>query len=315
MYNVIKTFLEVFVNKNILTRLKKHIYKLIEKDESGDFWSFSFDILIITMAFLNVFIIVVESFFDSPADAEVNRFLSTTLVALDYLVVSTFTIEYFLRLLVSDIIYQGISKSKALLKTILSPISLIELVALLPFFIELFGTDITLEGSQSMRFLLLLKIGKYFPSFTLIGDVLKKKKSILTAVIAIMLIVVVSASVFMYYIESSAQPEAFPNIPATLWWGVVTLTTVGYGDVYPITVAGRVLSSVVSVAGVGIVALPTGIISSGFLEELELRSFDDDEIFKKGAKAIANMKENEEYELFVCRNCGSEMQQIKKGER
>ncbi len=120
-------------------------------------------------------------------------------------------------------------------------------------------------------------------------------------------------AVFMYYIESEAQPEAFSNIPATLWWGVVTLTTVGYGDIVPATVAGRILSSVVSIAGVGIVALPTGIISSGFLEELDLQSLDDEELFKKGPKAVMKNISDDTVNEYKCTSCGSEMKIIKKG--
>ncbi len=286
-------------------KIKKFIYRITEKDDSGDFLSFSFDILIVTMAFLNVLIIVIESYFDHVTDSDISNFLATMLKAIDYIVVITFTIEYLLRLFISDIVYKGISKKKSFYKTFVHPISVIQLLAILSFYIELVDPTFTFKVTKALRFLLILKIGKYFTSFTLIGDVLRKKKSVLAAVIAIMLIVVVSASVFMYYIESSAQPEAFANIPATLWWGVVTLTTVGYGDIYPITIAGRILSSVVSIAGVGIVALPTGIISSGFLEELELRSLDDDEVFKKGSKAITQLKEDEN--TYICKQCGGEM--------
>ncbi len=293
--------------------LKKNIYKIIEKDENGDVWSLSFDILIITMAFLNVLIIVVASFYDTPGDKEMSSFMASTLRSIDFLVVITFSVEYILRLFISDVVYKGVSKRKAVWNTFLSPIGLLQLIALLPFYAELLNVEVSIVGIKSIRFLLLLKIGKYFTSFSLIGDVLKKKKSVLAAVIAIMMMVVVSASVFMYYIESEAQPEAFANIPATLWWGVVTLTTVGYGDIVPATVAGRILSSIVSIAGVGIVALPTGIISSGFLEELDLQSLDDEELFKKGPKAVMKLSKDDKIEKYKCSSCGSEMKIIKKG--
>jgi len=82
----------------------------------------------------------------------------------------------------------------------------------------------------------------------------------------------------MYSLENSVQPEVFPNIIATFWWAIATLTTVGYRDVYPITVGGKILSSLVAFLGIGLVALPTGIISSGFLEEIENEKSSDEKI-------------------------------------
>ncbi|MFV0520055.1 MAG: ion transporter [Lachnospirales bacterium] len=290
-----------------LYKFKEKIYKIIEKDDSGDILSRGIDILILTMIFVNVFIIVVESFYDGVNDPEMSQFLESLFSSLEILVVVTFTTEYILRLFVSDMRFRGISRTKAFLRTFFMPLALLELIALLPFYVDYFELGFSIAGAKSFRFLLMLKVGKYFSSFNLIGDVIKKKKNILLAVMAIMLIVILSASVFMYYIENPAQPENFPNILTTLWWGVVTLTTVGYGDVYPITIFGRILAGVVSIAGIGIVALPTGIISSGFLEELDLQSLDDDEVFEKGIKAVTHKRDTIRKQKFYCNNCGSEM--------
>ncbi len=286
---------------------KERLYKIIEKDDSGDIVSRGFDILILTMVFINVLIIILESFYDGPNDPEMSQFLESLLNSLEITVVLTFTTEYLIRLFVSDIKFRGISRTRALLRTFLSPIAILELIALLPFYVEIFNFGFSIAGAKSIRFLLMLKVGKYFTSFNLIGEVIKKKKNILIAVSAIMLIVILSTSVFMYYIENPVQPERFPNILSTLWWGVVTLTTVGYGDVYPITMFGRFLAGIVAIAGIGIVALPTGIISSGFLEELELQSLDDDEVFEKGIKAVTKKKDKIKKNTFYCDNCGKEM--------
>ena len=129
------------------------------------------------------------------------------------------------------------------------------------------------EGSPNLTFLLAVrlltrstKLMRYFPAGRRVGRAIRGKSGqLLTAVVA-MLIVLVIASSLMYIAENQAQPEDFASIPGTMWWGMVTLTTVGYGDIVPITPAGRILAAVIAVLGIGLFALPAGIISSGLLE-------------------------------------------------
>ena len=129
------------------------------------------------------------------------------------------------------------------------------------------------EGSPNLTFLLAVrlltrstKLMRYFPAGRRVGRAIRDKRGqLLTAVVA-MLIVLVIASSLMYIAENRAQPEDFASIPGTMWWGMVTLTTVGYGDIVPITPAGRILAAVIAVLGIGLFALPAGIISSGLLE-------------------------------------------------
>ena len=84
-----------------------------------------------------------------------------------------------------------------------------------------------------------------------------------------MILILVIASCLVYYCENSIQPKAFPDIPSTMWWGIVTLTTIGYGDVFPITIPGKILTSIIAVLGIGLFALPAGILGSGFVEEIQ----------------------------------------------
>jgi voltage-gated potassium channel len=114
-----------------------------------------------------------------------------------------------------------------------------------------------------------LKLSRYTKSLQVFGNVLRKRKEDLLVVILVLIILLIAASSLMFYLENPAQPDKFPNIVASLWWGIATLTTVGYGNIYPITVAGKVVSGIISVLGIGFVTLPTGIISSGFLEEIQ----------------------------------------------
>ena len=103
----------------------------------------------------------------------------------------------------------------------------------------------------------------------MIGRVLRTKKEELLVTVFVTFLLLMLASATMYYLETDAQPEEFPNIVAAFWWGIATLTTVGYGDVYPITATGKILSAIIALLGIGLVALPTGIVSSGFMEEIQ----------------------------------------------
>jgi voltage-gated potassium channel len=119
------------------------------------------------------------------------------------------------------------------------------------------------------RLLRVSKLTRYNKSFDLIGKVLSNEKDKLFMTIFIVGIMLLLASSVMYTVENAIQPDAFPNIIATLWWAVVTLTTVGYGDVYPITAIGKLLSGIISILGIVLIALPSGIISSGFIKVYE----------------------------------------------
>ncbi len=131
-----------------------------------------------------------------------------------------------------------------------------------------FPFPIVIKFSHILRFFRLLKIGRYSESVRTIVRVIWAKREELFATFIAVIFVVVFVSSLMYFVETDEQPEQFRSIPATMWWGVITLTTVGYGDVYPITMMGKVLSSFLALFGIGIIALPAGIIASGFAEEI-----------------------------------------------
>ena len=148
--------------------------------------------------------------------------------------------------------------------------ALVDLAAILPFYLPLF-IKLDLRFVRALRLLRLFRIfkmGRYSSALQMLGRVVRAKKEeiFITALVLIMLLVV--ASGLMYYIEKDAQPKQFSSIPSAMWWGVATLTTVGYGDVYPVTAAGKILSAVIAILGIGLFALPTGILASGFIEEL-----------------------------------------------
>jgi voltage-gated potassium channel len=117
----------------------------------------------------------------------------------------------------------------------------------------------------------MFKIARYSRALRILGSVLKAKKEELIIAVFIIIVSLILASSLMYFVESKAQPASFSNIPQAMWWGIATLTTVGYGDVYPVTYIGKFLGAIVSLLGIGMFALPTGIISSGFAEEIRGR--------------------------------------------
>lgn len=149
------------------------------------------------------------------------------------------------------------------------PMLIIDLLAILPFFLgALLPADLRfLRALRLFRFFRLFKLARYSESMQAFNRVFQKKKEDLVISFTATMILLLVASSTMYFVESEAQPEQFTSIPQSLWWGVVTLTTVGYGDVHPITPLGQVIGAIVAVLGIGLFALPASILASGFIEE------------------------------------------------
>ena len=120
-----------------------------------------------------------------------------------------------------------------------------------------------------MRIFSVAKLTRYSSSIRLIGRVFKDKKEELVLTFMLMMGLIIIVSSFMYFAEHDAQPDKFPDIPSSMWWSVVTLTTVGYGDIYPITPLGKFFASISAILGIGMFALPTGILGASFVEELQ----------------------------------------------
>jgi len=148
--------------------------------------------------------------------------------------------------------------------------AVVDLLAILPFYLPFLGFDLrVIRVMRLLRILRVAKVGRYYSSLGLIRAVFRDKKEelVLTSFLMAMLLII-SASV-MYYCENAEQPEAFSSIPASIWWAVATLTTVGYGDIYPVTTVGKACASVIAVLGIGMFALPTGILGAGFVEQIQ----------------------------------------------
>lgn len=215
---------------------------------------------------LNIISLILESY------ASLKESLGTFLYVFEVFSVIIFTIEYLVRLWTADMDpkYKDQKRHKRFC-FIFSSYGIIDLLAIIPFYLPfLFPFD--LRSVRILRFFRLLrifKIGRYSKSMLTIQTVYKKSKAELAVTLFVAFILLILSSSLMYYVERDAQPENFASIGHSLWWATATLTTIGYGDVFPVTAVGKILSAVIALIGVGFIALPTGIISSTFIETLQ----------------------------------------------
>lgn len=232
-----------------------------------------FDVFILSLIALNVALVVVGTV------ERVQALAGPFLYGFEVFSVIVFTVEYVARLwaCVEADDYDG-RPVRYRLRFALTPLALVDLLAVLPFYLPMLGVDLRFTRAlRLMRIFRLAKVGryagrnKYVAAFRLFAGVLRRKKEDLLVVFSFLGILLVMAASVMYYAEHEVQPEVFSSIPAAAWWAVVTLTTVGYGDTYPVTGLGQFVAGIVALLGIGLFALPTGILASGFEEALEMR--------------------------------------------
>jgi voltage-gated potassium channel len=240
------------------------IYRLVEKGSHGSKVNLIFDYSIMSLIILNVGALILETI------PEIKESYGLSLRSFEIFSVAIFSIEYLLRIYVSSLTYPSSNRIKSALKFIFSFYGLVDLLAIVPFYLPfLIKIDLRfLRILRLMRFLRILKINRYNSSLSLIFSVIREKKSELTITGFVALLILFTSSFLMYYVEGEAQPDKFPNILSCFWWAIATLTTVGYGDVYPITGLGKFLSGIIAILGIGLVALPTGLVSAGFMDKI-----------------------------------------------
>ncbi len=204
------------------------------------------------------------------ATFEISQGLIKVLKNLEIVTSIVFSIEYFLRVWTADLLYPGKKPWRARLYFICSGMAIVDLVAILPFWIPILlpGHFLGIRAIRLIRLIRIFKLNRYSEAMAAICDVFRKKRHELVASSFFIVILMLLSSLLMYHAEHDAQPEQFRNAFSGLWWAVATLTTVGYGDIYPITAFGRLLGAIIAILGIGMVAIPTGILSSGFMEHL-----------------------------------------------
>ena len=182
-----------------------------------------------------------------------------------------FSIEYILRMWICTENESYRRPVFGRIKYFFSPLAIIDLVAIAPFYLPmLIPVDlIFMRMLRLLRLLRLLKLGRYSESIKTMAALLKSKREEIAVSLTMSIILLLIASSLMYVIENAAQPEAFSSIPAAMWWGAMTMTTVGYGDVYPVTPAGKVLAGIIALLGISLFILPAGIIAAGYAAEIQ----------------------------------------------
>jgi len=244
--------------------MRRRLYEILEQAREGDRVSRVTDIALMVLILLNVVMVVFETVDWLYVRASVF-FTTFNLVS-----VAIFSVEYVLRLWVcveSDEVGRQ-HPFWGRVRYAFTPLALVDLVAILPFYLPLLGVDLrSARALRVLRILRLLKFARYSRGLRILLRVLQDRREELFAALGMLLALLVLSSSVVYYAERHAQPEAFSNIPETMWWAIATLTTVGYGDVYPITTLGRIFGAVVAVSGLLLLALPTGIVGAGFVEE------------------------------------------------
>lgn len=252
--------------------VKNRVYEIITSPENPSIASKVFDVAIIVLIVINVITSIADTF-AKP------QWLSTILWYIELVSVIIFTVEYLLRIYVADLLYPELPHIRAKLRYMRSPMAVIDLLAILPFYIPyILPIDLrVLRILRIFRMLRIFKLNRYTNALSTIGDIFKRKKHQLISSISVVLVLMVIAAILMYHVESEAQPDNFNNALTALWWTVETLTTVGYGDVVPVTAIGKLLSTVISLLGIGLVAVPTGIISAGFAENLDEQKHREEE--------------------------------------
>ncbi len=248
-----------------MRKLKSEIFNIFHTSYGRKGWRYKIDDYFITsLIVLNVLAIILET------NSDLRHSYQFYFYYFELFSVTIFSIEYLLRLWVSDLKYRTMSPFKARLKYIFSAMGIIDLLAIIPFYLPLF-VDLDLRNLRSLRLFRLFRIFKlahYSASLRLVGQVINKKKQVLTITIASTFIIIMLSASIMFELEHSLQPDKFPDIFGAFWWAIATLTTIGYGDVYPMTGAGQILAAITAIFGIGLVAIPTGIVSVGFLEEI-----------------------------------------------
>ena len=268
-------------------RIKKHVNILLHPTAGTSKWDKIINSFIITLILLNVIAVIIET------EPSIYSRHKVFFKYFDTVSVIIFSIEYILRL------WSSTNETKykhwfwGRLKYMFSWEAIVDLVAILPFYLHaLFIFDLrVLRILRLLRLLRIFRLTSYMKSSKMIGNVFRSRSQelLLSLILASGLIVI--SSCVMYFAEHQVQPEKFPSILSTLWWSIVTITTIGYGDIVPVTVIGRILTAVIAVAGVALLALPAGIITAGFLDE---------------------MKKIKRPKIHTCPHCGQPLDQLEE---
>ncbi|MDD6194410.1 MAG: ion transporter [Lachnospiraceae bacterium] len=241
--------------------VKKRIFDVIQIGNKTDLISTTFDVVISVLILLSIGVTFLQTFDELAA---IRPFLAV----IEFVTIIIFLVEYLLRLWTAEYLYPDKTAWRATISFVVSFYGIVDLLTIVSFFVPFLFSNgfVALKMLRVIRILRLFRLNTSYDAFNVITDVLRDKRDQIISSVALILMLMFMSSLCMYSLEHEAQPENFSNAFSGIWWSVSTLLTVGYGDIYPITIGGRIMAIVFAFLGVGMVAIPTGIISAGFVE-------------------------------------------------
>ncbi len=253
---------------DFMTRIRFRAHEILEAGHGGDTASIAVDTFIVLLIVANVLAFSLETV------ESVGAAYRVWFDVFNVISVLIFTVEYAARLWACVELkrLRHLPLWKARLQFAMRPLLIVDLMAILPFYLSMF-VGIDLRVLRVLRLLRFLKLARYSPAIQTLGRVLASERRALTGAGIVMMAMLLISSTIIYFLEHEAQPEVFGSVPAAAWWSIATLTTVGYGDVTPVTLGGKVFGGLVMLFGLGMFALPIGILATGFAQEISRRQF------------------------------------------
>ena len=243
--------------------MKRRIFNIIQIGDKSNQFSRFFDIFITVVILLNILTTFLQTFTELSAFTPLFHIIECITLAI-------FCVEYILRCWTADYLYPDLSRARARLHFVLSFDGIIDILTIIPlFFLSGF---VIFRMLRVARIFHLFRLNAKYDSFNVITTVLYEKRNQIMSSVFIVVILMLSSSLCMYSVEHEAQPLVFRNAFSGIWWSMSTLLTVGYGDIYPVTILGKIMAIIIAYLGVGAVAIPTGIISAGFVEQYQRNS-------------------------------------------
>ena len=251
------------LRNTLLLRCRKRTAAIIEMGSAQDWVSRGYDILSGLMLLANLSASILYTFNSMALQ------YGSLLVAIEAVTVAFFAVDYALRLWTAPEFFPKLSSFRSVWKYVFSLTGIVDLLSFLPYYLPIFfpAGAAVFRIFRVVRIFRLFQINAYYSAMNVITEVLNSKRQQLASSVFIISVLMVASSLCMYSLENAAQPEVFSNAFSGIWWAVSTLLTVGYGDIYPITIPGKIVSIFITFLGVGMVAIPTGIISAGFVDQ------------------------------------------------
>ena len=246
-----------------LEQRRKRLFTIIEIGSTGDYISRAYDLLYCLAILINLTASILYTF------EEVRTVWEPLLLRTESVTVIFFAVDYMLRLWTAKYLHPGLSQVRAIGTYVVSFSGIIDLLSFLPYYLPFVFPSgaVAFRIVRVVRIFRLFRINAYYDALNVISQVISSKRQQLISSVFIIFMMMLSSSLCMYSLEHEAQPEVFANAFSGIWWSVSALLTVGYGDIYPITTLGQIFGIIISFLGVGMVAIPTGIISAGFVEQ------------------------------------------------